>query len=61
MKKRIHNWVLKAEVTIAAIAFIVSGMALDSLQWLPTIVCGVSLAFLALFAFANRKEMRRWI
>lgn len=61
MKKRVHNWILKGQVIAAVIGFILGGFALDSLSWLPTIVCGVSLAFLALFVFANRKEMHKWI
>ena len=61
MKKRIHNWLLKFQVVVAVIGFVLGGLALDSISWLPTIVCGVCLAFLAVFVFVNRKEFERWI
>ena len=48
-----RNKILKAVTTVAAIAFILSGCALDSQSWLPHIICGVSLLWLVLMVIAN--------
>jgi hypothetical protein len=47
------NKILKAITYLAGVAFIFGGSALDSQSWLPVIICGVSLAWLALFYVAN--------
>lgn len=47
---------LKASAMLASITFIVSGCMLDNPSWTPTIVCAVSIAYLAVFAYANRKD-----
>lgn len=52
-----RNKILKAVTTVAAIAFIVSGCCLDSQSWLPHIICGVSLLWLALIVIANREAL----
>lgn len=52
-----RNKILKAVTTVAAVAFIVSGCCLDSQSWLPHIICGVSLLWLALIVIANREAL----
>ncbi len=48
-----RNKILKAVTTVAGLAFILSGCALDSQSWLPHIICGVSLLWLVLMVIAN--------
>lgn len=46
--------ILKTIAAIMGILFIVSGCMLDSASWIPYIVCVISAAWLALFAYANK-------
>ena len=48
------NLILKTIAWIAAALLFISGMALDSDSRTPAIVCIVALAYLALFAYANK-------
>lgn len=48
---------LKASAMLASLTFVVSGSMLDNPTWTPTIICAVSLIYLALFVYANRKDM----
>ena len=48
------NTVLKAITAISTGLFIVSACAMDSVSYIPVIVCVVSMTWLALFAYANR-------
>ena len=59
MRKKIHNFVLKALVTLATFGVVTSGSMLDSDSLLPAIICGVCLAFIGLFVYANREEIGR--
>lgn len=52
------NKILKTTAAIMGILFLVSGCALDSISWIPFVVCGVSGAWLALFAYANNMFRR---
>ena len=61
MRKKIHNFVLKTLVTIAAIGFAVSGCMLDEQSSIPVIVCAACLAFIGLFVFANKERWAKWI
>lgn len=57
MKKRtmlkIKRTVLISSVWLAVISFMVSVCMLDSISWIPAIVCAVSLAWLVIMAWAN--------
>ena len=47
------NKILKATAYIMGAAFFVSGISLDTNSIIPYIICGASLAWLVLFAYAN--------
>ena len=47
------NKVLKAIAYIVGTLWIISACAIDSESWIPTIVCAVRTAYLALFSYAN--------
>ena len=47
------NKILKAIAYIAGTLWIISACAIDSESWIPTIVCAVCTAYLALFSYAN--------
>lgn len=47
------NKILKAITLIFTLVFIASGSALDSVSWLPYIICGVCLAWMITFLIAN--------
>lgn len=47
------NKVLKAIAYIVGTLWIISACAIDSESWIPTIVCAVCTAYLALFSYAN--------
>lgn len=51
------NKILKAVTTVASLALIVAGSCLDSHSYVPHIICGVSLTWLALFLMANREAL----
>ena len=53
-KRKAHNFILKSITWIAGILFLLSACAIDSPSWIPTIVCVVSMAWLGVFAYANR-------
>lgn len=50
---KIHNFILKAITTIAAVAFLLGACALDSDSKLPAIVCLISLMWIFVFCLAN--------
>ena len=59
------NFLLKTIAYLAAFIFIVSASCLDSMSWVPAIVCVASLGYLLLFALANKEwlsvyEDSRW-
>lgn len=54
-RKKLKNIILKTVAYIMVFLFLLSGCALDSNSWVPCIVCGASLAWLALFAYANKE------
>lgn len=47
------NTVLKAITAISTGLFIVSACAMDSVSYIPVIVCAASLLWLGLFGYAN--------
>lgn len=47
------NKILKAIAYIVGTLWIISACAIDSESWIPTIVCAVCTAYLALFSYAN--------
>ena len=47
------NTVLKAITAISTGLFIVSACAMDSVSYIPVIVCASSLLWLGLFGYAN--------
>ena len=51
------NKILKAVTTVAAMAFILSGCALDSHSYIPHVICGVSLLWLVLMVIAKREAL----
>ena len=54
MQKKIKNRILKGSAMLASLTFLVSGCMIDSKSWIPTIVCAGCMAYLAVFAYANR-------
>lgn len=54
--RKVHDGFLKASAMAASITFIVTGSAIDSLSWTPTIICAGCLLYLAAFAYANLRE-----
>lgn len=59
MKRKIKNTILKTVAVVMALLFIISGSALDNHSWVQYIVCGGSLAWLALFVYANKEWIER--
>lgn len=55
MKKR-KNKILIGLLKINVLLAILSACALDSESIIPMIVCGVSVAYIALFTIANTRE-----
>lgn len=55
-KSKIKKNILKGSAMLASLTFIVSGCMVDSRSWIPTIICTVCMAYLALFAYANRNH-----
>ena len=53
-KRKAHNFILKTISWIAGILALISACAVDSPSWIPTIVFLVCMAWLFLFAYANR-------
>lgn len=52
------NKILKATAWIMGFLFLLSGSALNSISWIPFVVCVGSGAWLALFAYANNMFRR---
>ena len=50
---------VKISCLVAAGTFIVNACALDSLTWIPSILCCVSVAWLALVELANDRKLHR--
>lgn len=50
---------VKISCLVAAGTFIVNACALDSLTWIPSILCCVSVAWLALVGLANDRKLHR--
>lgn len=47
MKKSFfEKYIFKKLTSLAVLVFIVSGCALDSMSWIPTIVCGIASVYL---------------
>lgn len=53
-KSKIKNNILKGSAMLASLTFFVSGCMIDSKSWIPTIICAGCMAYLAVFAYANR-------
>lgn len=51
--RKIKNAILKSMAWAMGLIFLISACAIDSPSWVPTILCVVSAAWLALFAYAN--------
>ncbi len=51
--------IIKRSCIVAAVTFFVSACALDSLTWVPSILCCVSVAWLALVGMANDRKLHR--
>lgn len=51
------NKILKATAYIMAFIFVFSVCAVDSDSIIPSVLCIISLSWLALFALANQKRM----
>lgn len=47
------NKILKAIAYVVGTVWIISACEIDSESWIPTIVCAVCTAYLALFSYAN--------
>ena len=47
------NMVLKAITALATGLFLVSACAMDSVSYIPVVVCAASLSWLGLFGYAN--------
>lgn len=60
-KRKRKNFILKAVTWAAAITFVISTCAIDSLTLVPAVVCGISLAWIALFMFVNEKLIERCV
>lgn len=52
-KGKIKNFILKSITLCAGFLFMWAVCAIDSPSWIPTIVCLVCAAWLAIFAYAN--------
>lgn len=51
--------IIKRSCIVAAVTFFVSACALDSLTWVPSIMCCVSAGWLALVGVANDRKLHR--
>lgn len=51
--------IVKISCYIVAVVFLISATALDSLTWIPSILCCVSVAWLALVGLANDRKLHR--
>ena len=47
------NKILKAVTVLAVIVALISAMCVDSESWIPTVILGISVGWLALFTIAN--------
>lgn len=52
-KIRIKNRIIVGSVYLSIIVFVLSALCIDSDSWIPTIVCGVSEAWMAFIFVAN--------
>lgn len=52
-KKSFKNCILKTTVWFMFLLFLVSACAIDSVSWIPTVVCLISAGWLCLFAWVN--------
>lgn len=63
MRRRKDKWRARAvriSCIVAYITFMVSACMLDSMTWIPFIICCVSMAWLLLVAAANDSELHRY-
>ena len=49
------NFILKTIAYVMVFIFLVSASCLDSVSWLPTVLCVVAVGYLGLFALANKE------
>lgn len=52
-KIRIKNRIIVGSVYLSIIVFVLSALCIDSDSWIPTIVCGVSEAWMAFIFICN--------
>ncbi|MEG1994805.1 MAG: hypothetical protein RR255_00025 [Bacilli bacterium] len=49
------NKILKLTTNIAALSFLFNACLLDSISYIPIVVCVISLSWISLFIYANDK------
>ena len=59
MSKRTHNNILITITIIAIILAFLAAMSLDSGTWIPTVILGVCVGWLALFCIANLPKVEK--
>lgn len=58
-KRKLKNKILKATITLAVVAFFIFATALDSQSSIPFIVCALCIAYIGVFAYANREWLHK--
>ncbi len=60
-RKRRRTRIIRLSCYTAAVVFLISATALDSLTWIPFVVCCLSISWLGLVAMANdrRKDEKK--
>lgn len=54
-KQQLKDKLLIASLIVSVVLCGLSMMALDSVSWVPTIVCGCSLLYIAAFLYVNTR------
>lgn len=60
-RKKRRTRIIRLSCYTAAVVFLISATALDSLTWIPFVVCCLSISWLGLVAMANdrRKDEKK--
>lgn len=58
-KIRIKNRLIIGSVYLSIIAFVLSALCIDSESWIPTIICGVSEAWMAFIFVCNLPKKQK--
>lgn len=60
-RKKRRTRIIRLSCYTAAVVFLISATALDSLTWVPFVLCCLSISWLGLVAMANdrRKEVEK--